>query len=183
MKTKIRTSVLVIVLVILSTFVLKINAATPVPLSLTVQAGSLSCTNTGLVTFTNLNTSYSAQSQTWTFANDSRTCTDTRWTGRLTPWAQTVFLATNLNATGWSSIAAANVKMSTTYSTSFWNLTWTTSWATLVAINNTQDIYRKKTTAWTGIGIFIATPTIVINVDANQAPWVYTWTVTVTDPS
>ncbi|MEI8253767.1 MAG: hypothetical protein WCG25_08750 [bacterium] len=40
----------------------------------------------------------------------------------------------------------------------------------MVAINNTQDIYRKKTTAWTGIGIFIATPTIVINVDANQAP-------------
>ncbi|MEI8253766.1 MAG: hypothetical protein WCG25_08745 [bacterium] len=40
----------------------------------------------------------------------------------------------------------------------------------MVAINNTQDIYRKKTTAWTGIGIFVATPTIVISLDANQAP-------------
>ncbi|MEI8253765.1 MAG: hypothetical protein WCG25_08740 [bacterium] len=64
MLSLLKKSSLLSILFVALLFVLKINAATPVPLSLTLGAGSLSCTNTGLVTFTNLNTSYSAQSQT-----------------------------------------------------------------------------------------------------------------------
>jgi hypothetical protein len=158
------------------------SKAADVDLSLTINAGGVpSCSNTTGITLTSLAASFSEQSQTWSFTPNSWTCTDTRWTARGWSQAMTVKLVANLSAWGWNTISSGNVKMTTTFSTSAWNLTWSSTLWSLTALSSTQDIYRK-TTANT-IGTFIASPTVVITVPANQTPGTYTWTITVTNPS
>lgn len=157
------------------------SKAANVDLSLTINAGTLTCSNTTWITLTALSTSYSIQSQTWSFTANWRTCTDNRWTARAWSQAMTVKLVADLNAWAWNTISSGNVKMSTTFATSAGNLTWTSQLWTLTAISSTQDVYRK-TTANT-IGTFQASPTVVITVPANQAPGTYTGTITVTYPS
>lgn len=179
-KNILKISLLSFMLIALWFAIVKTNAA-PVDISLTITAGTLSCSNSTTVSLTALNTSYNIQSQTWVFAAGSWTCTDNRWTARWWSSALTVILPSDLTANWWNTIPKANVKMSTTITTTAGNLTGTTNMGTLTGIDSTREIYRKTTanTIWT----FTATPTIVITVPANQAPGTYTGVITVTNPS
>ena len=183
-KTLLKISLLSLAFVSLITFVVRTNAASsPVAVSLAINAGTLSCSNTG-VALAALSTSYNAQQQTWTFTSALWTCTDNRWTAWGAPWAQTVVLSTALNSTwAWTPIPAANVKMKATVSTTQWNLAWASTMATYVAINSAQDVYRKSSTNTGAIGVEVWDLWITVDVPANQTPGLYTGTITVTDPS
>jgi len=174
---KLRISLLSLLLLALWTIIFfSASNAANVTLSLTINGGSVSCSNEATLTLTALNTSSSAQSQTWTFTASSWTCTDLKWTG----WTNNFTVISSALTGGWNSIAATNIRMSTTISTTLGNLTGTTALASFTDLSVTRDLYSK--TVIRNIGTFVATPSIAVSVPARQQPATYTATITVTYP-
>ncbi len=164
----------------LAVTIVKINAATNVPISLTINAGTLSCTNsTGAGSLGSVSASLSDQSITWTFAANSWTCTDMRWIAWTNTWQKVQ--SSSLTAGGLT-IAASNVKMlSANPTNAAWNITWTSTLTALTSIDSPQYVIVKAGVST--IGTLQATPTLVVVIPANQTPASYTGLITVTDPS
>lgn len=171
-----------LILVALWVTMIKTNAATPVPVSLTITGAiNISCANsTGAGALGNIWASAVATSLTWVFSAGSWTCTDMRWTARTNTWQKVQ--SSSLTANGVPAIPASNVKMlSATVTTAAWNITWTTTLWTLTSIDSPQFVIIKS--GITTIGTLTATPTLVVTIPAYQSPAAYTGLITVTDPS
>ncbi len=171
-----------LMLLALAVTMVKINAATNVPISLTINQGTLSCANsTGAGALGSVSASLSAQSITWVFAANSWTCTDMKWVAWTNTWQKVQSSALTANG-GALTIAASNVKMiSANPTTSAWNITGTSTLTTLTSIDSPQFVIVKAGAST--IGTLQATPTLVVVIPANQTPAAYTGLITVTDPT
>jgi len=182
MKTNIIKLSLLSLILLISWFILVWTNAAPQNVNVSLQISwwnQLACTNTW-VTLNGLNFSLNAQTQTGVFAPNSRYCTDERWTA----WSSNLTVVSSTLNGPWQAIPAAHVKMTETApAASAWNITATSTISPTVptSLDSTQSIFQK--TVATSVGTIRTTPTLYVTTNTNQAPWMYTWLITVSNPS
>ena len=179
-KNLIKTSTLSLAMFILWLCIIRVNAATPVPVTLQVTIGGVACSNsTAGGAVWSAQASFLVQSLTWYFTPNSWTCTDTKWAA----WTNNYMVqATIITGSAWVNIAASNVfMMQTGYSTTAGNITWTSALNAWAAIDTSKALYTKSATLLTGLGTFVITPNIYVTLPANTPVGAYTGIITVTD--
>ena len=159
------------------------NAANqPVNITMAINAWTLSCTNPSTLSISAASAWFSANQQTWTFAAASWYCVDMLGNTCRTAWVN-VALTWDLIAPNWT-ISSWNVQIKTTSPTveSGACTIGTAQTATFAPLSWSVVLYRK-TAAFGQVCRASTTPTVIVNVPANQAPGSYAWVIQVTDPS
>ena len=158
-----------------------------VPVSLSITAGSVTCTNsagTWFATLWNIQAALTTWTLVWTAVSNTWYCDDAKWS--LT-WTQTwISVLDTSDLTNWAtdSIAIANVKMSApNWTQLLWaNCTAVSDATTLTNINSTLYLL-KKTWALNSTCRIATTPSIQVTVPPYKNLGTYTWTITVNLPS